>query len=135
MTDTTPAGELRAAADKLRTLAAQAAQPPWTTSWQLQEYAVMSADPAEHPVAEWTYAVATREPQASEQRAECDTANADYIAVMHPGVGHALADWLDAEANTWAGDEVHSRCTPQTCTSEAALAVARAVLGTEEAQR
>lgn len=43
-----------------------------------------------------------------------------------------LADWLTVEAETWAGDEVHSRCTPQTCTLDAALAVARALLGTQD---
>lgn len=46
---------------------------------------------------------------------------------VDPDIARPLADWLDAEAETWAGDEVHSHCTPRTCTSEAALAVARAV--------
>lgn len=40
-----------------------------------------------------------------------------------------LADWLTTEANTWAGDEVHHRCSTQTCTLDAALAVARAING------
>jgi hypothetical protein len=43
-------------------------------------------------------------------------ADAAYIATMHPGVGHALADWLDNEASIM-GDHL------------AALVVARAVLG------
>jgi hypothetical protein len=56
-------------------------------------------------------------------------ANADYIAVMHPDVGHALANWLETEAATWAGDEVHHRCDPKTCTLDAALAIARQING------
>lgn len=120
MTDTTPAGELRAAADELRTLATAATPGPWTQTG-IGEHGWTVGSPT-------TFLVETDD---SDQ----GRADADYIAALHPGVGHALADWLDVEANTWAGDEVHSRCTPQTCTSEAALAVARAVLGTEGAQR
>jgi hypothetical protein len=40
-----------------------------------------------------------------------------------------LATWLETEAEMWAGDEVHNSCSAQTCTLDAALAVADAVLG------
>lgn len=45
----------------------------------------------------------------------------------------ALATWLDTEAATWAGDEVHNSCSTQSCTFDAALAVARQPLGTSAA--
>lgn len=93
----TPAEEIRAAAAKIRTLASEATPAPWTQRWDHQELQVHGPD-QEYPysVVEWTYAVATVEPQATEQRAECDTADADWIATMHPGVGEKLARWLEA---------------------------------------
>jgi hypothetical protein len=63
-----------------------------------------------------------------------ERADLPYIALMHPMVGLALADWLDTEAATWAGDEVHNSCSTQSCTFDAALAVARQLLGTTEAE-
>jgi putative intracellular protease/amidase len=54
-----------------------------------------------------------------------------YAALMHPGVGEPLADWLERQAATWSTSvPVHDTCTPATCTATAALAVARALLGT-----
>lgn len=47
--------------------------------------------------------------------------NAHYIALMHPGVGLALADWLDFEAKWLDGRPRY--------TEGLAIAVARAVLG------
>lgn len=64
------AAELRAAAERLRKLADQATEPPWTTAWNGQQHELRSPDQAAYPIAEWTYAIATWEPQASEQRAE-----------------------------------------------------------------
>jgi len=93
----TPSDEIRSAAEKLRQIAERTSQAPWTTRWNEQQYELNSSARA-YPIAEWTYAIATWEPQASEQRAECDTADADYIAAMNPAVGRALADWLEHEA-------------------------------------
>lgn len=45
-----------------------------------------------------------------------------------PRLVQPLADWLNAEEFSWEGDEVHSRCSPWTCTLAAALTVARALL-------
>jgi hypothetical protein len=146
-----PAEELRTAADKIRKLAGQATEGPWETTWRGQEYQLDGYRGGTlHSVSEWTYAVATWEPQASEQRAECDTADADYIAAMHPGVGNALADWLEHEAagheavqglgnittelinvqleQVGYGAQITHSTLPQ------ALAVARAILGTQEQQ-
>lgn len=56
---------------------------------------------------------------------------AAYIAAMHPGVGLALAAWLDAEAEHIASHDCEAHCEPDGCArSHAALAVADAVLGT-----
>ena len=49
--------------------------------------------------------------------------------LVTPRLIQPLTDWLTAEASTWAGDEVHSQCSPTTCTLDAALTVARAILG------
>jgi hypothetical protein len=129
---TSPAAELKAAAEKIRKLAGQATGAPWAATWREQEYQVDGYQDGDlHPVAEWTYAVATWEPQASEQRADCDTANADYIAAMHPGIGLLMAKWLEDTAATV--EAVH-RKRPDAVTEGGqwlapALAVARAVLG------
>ena len=134
MTDPSPADELRAAADKLRALATTPGitPGPWRhdpdTSWNQspffgQEY--VGAGPARE-----IECVAGTGPE-SEPHA---VANAVYIAAMHPGVGVALARWLSVEALTWAGDEVHSECSPTTCTLDAALTVARAILAGQAPQ-
>ncbi|MFI9154527.1 hypothetical protein [Streptomyces sp. NPDC053367] len=127
----TPADELRAAADKLRTLTtADGIEPgPWRTEWHEQQYELLSADPTSVAITEWTYAIATWEPQASEQRAECDTANADYIATMHPSVGSALAAWLESTATALAAN-THPGW--QECVAPHAIAVARAINGGEQ---
>lgn len=54
--------------------------------------------------------------------AEAETTEyAAWIALMHPGVGLALADWLDTAAATWA--------YLTNANQDAALAVARQILG------
>ncbi len=117
----TPADELRAAAQKIRDLTAETTGAPWVAAWNEQQYEVKSPSGVD-PIAEWTYAIATWEPQASEQRAECDTADADWIATMHPGVGKALADWLWS----WVGiDFREDAALPED--AQHALAIARAI--------
>lgn len=51
-------------------------------------------------------------------------------AVMHPGVGAALADWLEAEATSPVADLHSDACRERGCTINAALAVARQINGT-----
>lgn len=142
----TPADELRTAAAKLRALAKRTTPHPWTTAWNGQDYELWGAnqhDARAYPIKEWTYGIATWEPQASEQRAECDTADADWIAAMHPGVGLALADWLEQAAHHYecgirAADDVFRDdpagreaflTTGPGASSPQALAVARAING------
>lgn len=52
-----------------------------------------------------------------------------YICTMHPGVGRAMAQWLRTEAASTAGDEDHEAWHPETCTTVAAMATARRILG------
>ncbi|MFD9564409.1 hypothetical protein [Streptomyces sp. NPDC059994] len=133
----TTAETLKAAAQKLRRLAFQADSGPWETTWRDQQYHLDGYRDGElHPISEWTYAIATWEPQASEQRAECDTANADYIATMHPGVGTALARLLErtaievTEAGGFAAGAADGPMDHSNHNSwSAALAVARQILG------
>ncbi|MFB6776534.1 hypothetical protein ACFCX0_03675 [Streptomyces sp. NPDC056352] len=126
MTDTTPAAELRAAAEKLRSLAAEASPAPWTVNqWGNVETA------GYEEVAEvWPL-------QSGPQ------VNAAYIAAMHPAVGLVLADWLDAAAKSYdalvigaasvwrRSDEVEERdAWVAKQTDQYALAVARQINGT-----
>jgi hypothetical protein len=103
----TSADELRAAARTLRALLAdrQLTPGPWL-SMDRGDRVLWDGEGAEDqpPV----YVV--DEPMSN-------GANADYIAVMHPDVGHALADWLDSAAR----DAVEIGPDPH------AVAVARAI--------
>lgn len=104
----TPAEELRAAAEKLRALAAEASEAPWTVNrWGNVESADFSEAAEVWPI------------QAKPGN------DAAYIAAMHPGVGTTLADWLhtaaaNASALTWPNQFI-----------ESALAVARAINGSQ----
>ncbi|MFE6080008.1 hypothetical protein [Streptomyces virginiae] len=114
----TPADELHAAADKLRTTARDAERES-PSPWRLDRDVVRCNDGG-------IVADASGEPNHA--------GDLPYIAAMHPGVGAALADWLDAAAvHVRAGyvccDNGAHRCyesaTPQ------ALAVARQILGSQ----
>ncbi len=138
----TPADELRTAAQTLRKLADDATPGPWVRPLNTRYKSTVSAPLPEGERGSWLDGI---DPTTG-KRERCTVAmvptwsngrhsrqrggrDLEYIAAMHPGVGTALADWLTVEAETWAGDEVHSRCTPQSCTLDAALAVARAING------
>jgi hypothetical protein len=107
----TPAEELRSAADRVRTLAAEASPGPWAPN---DMGGVKTTD--ELTVAEvWPLYAAPN-------------GNAAWIAAMHPGVGAALADWLDREGRQEAytlAEFGHRSACPE------ALAVARAILGSQ----
>jgi hypothetical protein len=83
----TPADELRAAAEKLRTLAAAATPGPWHVHL-----------PNGYP--QGIYSEESDDDLFAEVLDEIDQPkpNAPYIAAMHPGVGTPLADWLDSAA-------------------------------------
>lgn len=79
---------IRAAIEGRLELARAATPGPWRTVWRDQEFAVIAGehdpDNVMESVAEWTYAVRTWEPEATADRAECDTTNAAFIAANHP---------------------------------------------------
>lgn len=117
----TPADELRAAATKLRArLTAPELTPgPWLSLDHGDRLLYDGPGAEDEPP---MYVV--DEPMSN-------GANASYIAAMHPGVGAALADWLDrmAEAteqiNDWTLGVVSTLMLD-------ALAVARQINGTQQ---
>jgi hypothetical protein len=80
------AAELRKAAETLRHLTTQATEGPWV----------------QHPGARQLIVTADGTEVVARQ---CAVANAPYVARMHPGVGLALADWLDDIAAGWMWDD------------------------------
>jgi hypothetical protein len=110
MTDTTPAAELRAAAEKLRALGmgAPANNQPWGYAEGLPSDSVRTATGWEV-----VYGDAPGDLR--------------YIAAMHPGVGLALADWLDAHSRIVSAA---SQTDPESSLVRHALAVARQINGT-----
>jgi hypothetical protein len=112
---TTPADELRAAAARLRELATDATDGPWipddpNTRW---------GDDRDHQLVGGGKILATFDNDYK------GPLNATYAAAMHPGVGAALADWLDSEAGEWDPDPdvIHT----WDAHFERALAVARLI--------
>jgi len=87
------ADTVRRAAALLRKRAAAATPGPWVTRWDGQQCQLQApGSPEGNPIAEWTYGIATWEPDATVQRAECDTGDAEFIATMHPTVALLIAD-------------------------------------------
>jgi hypothetical protein len=86
MTDTTPADELRAAVEKLRTLTTDLGdcRGPWYVVNRAQRPYPQRIDNIGVP---YVVASTTTDPGYP-------PTIADYIAAMHPGVGLAVADWL-----------------------------------------
>ncbi|MFI5649960.1 hypothetical protein ACIA71_01905 [Streptomyces anulatus] len=135
MPDTTPADrpadQLRAAAEKLRAAAAAVPSDDWgTRAWHVEECSdtdTMESCPCivaqgEHKEFD--------EPQVPLIQYVADaetTEHAAWIALMHPGVGLAVARWLES----WAGVDL-SEHGPMPEDAQHALAVARQLLGTTE---
>ncbi|MGC4925600.1 hypothetical protein [Streptomyces sp. DT117] len=117
-----PADQLRAAARKLRAAALAATAGPWAAEPGTipHGHRVGTADASDWVA--WTGAV-------TEEKSEADAA---YIALMHPGVGLALATWLESTARTV--DAVSEKYEPDPAAQwlAPALAVARQLLGTTE---
>ncbi|MEU1327212.1 hypothetical protein [Streptomyces microflavus] len=125
-----PAEELRAAAELLREASIDATEGPWT---------------ADHPAERWGETKDALLVGKGKTLTTLDSQynghlNADYIALMHPGVGLALAAWLDREAEIWQviddasahPEETGLKVTVGASTHVEALAVARQLLGTTE---
>jgi hypothetical protein len=124
---TTPADELRAAAETLRSLAEAATPGPWRQhDTHLGQYGhtatVLSGERNATELRAWLPTMS----QESWDETRNVWADAAYIATVHPDVGLTLADWLEAASQDWDGDHF-ANCTPKTCVRTAALAVARAI--------
>ncbi|GGZ84119.1 hypothetical protein [Streptomyces rubiginosohelvolus] len=131
MTDTTPtpadrpADQLRAAAEKLR--AASMGSPMNSSPWR---YAKGLPSDSVRTEAGWEVVYGDA------------PGDLRYIALMHPGVGLALADWLEREAEIWQviddasahPEETGLKVTVGASTHAEALAVARQLLGTNAAE-
>lgn len=123
MTDQ-PADLLRAAAEKIRTLAKAIEAPDLPDqTWHTEECANEERGDCPCIVAQGRYPA---EPSGAMQPvyyvADAETPEvASYLAAMHPGVGAALADWLDSAAED----------AEQIGPDYRALAVARHILGSQ----
>ncbi|WP_228981434.1 hypothetical protein [Streptomyces sp. DH12] len=113
---TTPAETLRAAVEKLRALTTHATSGPWlaTPDILVGGWAVAQA-PLARPDGPYLADFVREE-------------DARYIATMHPGVGAALADWLEATAEHLA---VSTHPDWQDTVAALPLAVARQILGSQ----
>lgn len=109
-----PADQLRAAAEKLRAAAAAATPGPWKMTG----------------VGDFGWSVSA--PGVETPDTEQGRTDAELIALMHPGVGLALADSLESTARTV--DAVSEKYEPDPAAHwlAPALAVARQLLGTTE---
>ena len=112
----TPADELRAAAEKLRSLTADATEGPWHS----EDLNTRWGDDHDHHIVGGGKILATFSNDHN------GPLNADYAAAMHPGVGAALADWLDLAATEYDPD---ADVQETDRSHDAALAVARAING------
>jgi hypothetical protein len=96
------AAELRKAAETLRERAESASPPPWRP-YEQHGRDITDEGWSEIGVANDGHDVAHTYPTGFEN--DYPEPDAVYIATMHPGVGLALADWLDHEATIGAEDE------------------------------
>lgn len=109
-----PAERLRAAATRLREVAGDATPGPW-------DHVVGASEDHAWVERRHTETVVTTR----------DIGTSAYIAMMHPPVALALADWLDDEAGFIDAIKAHADGDPSVLAPHA-LAVADAVLGSEQ---
>ena len=114
----TPADTLRAAAARIREHAAAASPGPWM---------IRTGQPwlADRVVFGQSMCMPGRIAQVCNvDYGQNHGPDAAWIALMHPGVGELIADWLESAARTWEFVTYSNR--------DAALAVARAVLDSRD---
>lgn len=126
---TTPSQELRTAATKLRALIDAVPSEHWgDRPWHVEECSEQATEECPCIVTQGEYKPFDQ-PQVPliQYVADAETVgHAHYIAAMHPGVGAALADWLEYHAAM--SDRLHSLVDGVPDGSEhPALAVARAI--------
>lgn len=113
----TPADELRAAAETLRSLTGDATDGPWTSEDPNRAW----GDDNDHRLIGGGKILATFNSDYN------GPLNALYAATMHPGVGTALAKWLDS----WVGIDFSEHAAMPGDLAHA-LAVARAINGGQQ---
>jgi hypothetical protein len=124
---TTPANELRTAAEKLKALTSAVPSDHWPSRpWHVEACSEQAMDECPCIVAQGEakpFDEAQDPPIQYVADAETPE-HAAYIAAMHPGVGEALAAWLDS----WTGIDLYEAgALPED--ARHALAVARAING------
>lgn len=79
---------------RLKVLAEKASKGPWRLEWDGQDLVLMPGGrtDATNGITQWLYAIA---PWRDSDKAECDTADPDYIAAANPATVIALLDRLD----------------------------------------
>ena len=126
---TTPADELRTAAEKIRELIDGVPRDLWgDRPWHVEACSDKATGDCPCIVTQGEYKPFDQ-PQVPMIQYVADaetTGHANYIAAMHPGVGLALADWLESTA-----ESLDSTTHPgwQETVAPHALAVARAING------
>jgi hypothetical protein len=134
-----PADQLTAAAKLLRERATAATPGPWVPSIVRSPRSTVTSGiySHAHPAGSAASEIAASGRKGRECGGVTNPDNATYIALMHPGVGLALADWLDREAAIWndletTKAELHPKGFKLTwgmSTHAEALAMARQILG------
>ncbi|MEU2180253.1 hypothetical protein [Streptomyces thermolilacinus] len=124
----TPADELRTAAEKIRAAAAAAAETSGSTTWRAERHFTHQTA-ADYTHLSTTEGLPLMRGGGGRGRppAYVHGPVGDYIAIMGPGVGIALADWMAATAETLA---TSTHPDWQDTVAALPLAVARAINGT-----
>ena len=121
MSDLTPVGTLRAAAERLREhvgyLELSSVRGPWVVHSGPEGYP-QSVDNVGVPIHVCSTYTDPKAPPVM----------ANYIALMHPGVGRALADWLEAVADEMTAVDGTEYAYGEYASWGAAFATARAIL-------
>jgi hypothetical protein len=114
------ADRLREAASVLRYRAEKATPGPWHSEGKLGQAKDICAEPGVLRGVGRDLAVAER----------VFGRDANYILMMHPSIGIALADWLDVEAEHITSHDCEAHCEPDGCDrSNAACVVAALIVG------
>jgi hypothetical protein len=127
----TPTAELREAASLLREAASHATDGPWRPhDTHLDHGGHTATVMTDRPDLNASYLIAWVPTMSHEPWDETRNAwrNAGWMALMHPGVGLALADWLDAHAQILT---TAAQADPDSSLARHAVAVARQILGAE----
>lgn len=90
LTTTTPAGELRTAAAKIYALARKATPGPWKANDPDYPETIYGDDDNSHVIAGGRW--------GGEANVFDNDDDAYHMALWHPGIAFAIADWLDTEA-------------------------------------